>query len=201
MQEAPAATEPIERVQDQVARLESQLEHLRQRHSLLRTTILSNQQTHRRIQHAKLTLPTSPSTPDPLTRASTLLTEQTHLNTTNIYRLCAGATLFTASDPDPHALDAGRILGVRIDVLLNGQISVPYTLLLHRPYPDLTPALRVHKHTVPAAVGLDRLLQRWLPFPRVDVRAGTVKEGRKQDLVGVRWRELRRWMRRGERCG
>ncbi|KAL9084702.1 MAG: hypothetical protein Q9165_007950 [Trypethelium subeluteriae] len=180
----------------------AQVEHLRQRHSLLRTTILSHPQTHHRLHHPKQTLPTHYPTRNSLTRASTLLTSQTHINTTNTHRLCAGATLFTARDPDPHAVDAGRILGVRIDVLLGGRVSVPYTLLLHRPHPALTPALRVHKHTVPPAVGLDALLERWLPFPRVDVRAGTVKEGgRGQDLVGL-VRALRRrivgWRRRVE---
>lgn len=75
-------------------------------------------------------------------------------------------------------------------------------MLLHRPYPALTQAWRVHRHTVPAAaVRLDELVGRYLPFPKVDERTGVVKEGggKGQDLVGL-VREVRRkvvgWRRR-----
>ena len=36
----------------------------------------------------------------------------------SLYRLAAGATMFEVKDPDPHAVDGGRVLGIRIEVCI-----------------------------------------------------------------------------------
>lgn len=46
-----------------------------------------------------------------------------------LYRLGAGATMFEVDDPDPNAVDNGRVLGVRIEVSVGGANSrtvIPY---------------------------------------------------------------------------
>ena len=172
---------------------------LRQRRSLLSTTLLSHRKTRRRLDTAKRYTPADCA--HDVTQYLACIDDQYRINTENTYRVCAGATLFEVRDPDPYAIDKGRVLGLRLDVLVDGQPSrAPFTLLLHRPYPDLTSAVRVYKHTIPtAAAALDALIAQYLPFPAVDVRARTVKEPRKQDLIGL-VRELRRalvaWQRR-----
>lgn len=44
-----------------------------------------------------------------------------------LYRMGAGATMFEVKDPDPHAVDGGRVLGVRIEVCVGGRIK-PYRM-------------------------------------------------------------------------
>ncbi|KAI9686469.1 MAG: hypothetical protein M1820_010615 [Bogoriella megaspora] len=179
---------------EDIARLRSQINLLHHRRSLLSTTLLSHPQTLTHLSNSKSH---RPSTKRSLSR----LTSQHHLNTTNTHRLLTTSTLVTVTDPSPTAVDSGRILGIRIDVLIAGRTAIPYTLLLHRPYPELTNAWRVHKHTIPAAVPLQQMLERWLPFPEVDATNGVVKDRGEggQDLVGL-VRELRRevvrWGRR-----
>jgi hypothetical protein len=41
----------------------------------------------------------------------------------SLYRLGAGATLFEARDPDPNAVDGGRVLGIRFDVCVEGPFT------------------------------------------------------------------------------
>lgn len=38
-----------------------------------------------------------------------------------LYRMGAGATMFEVEDPDPYAVDGGRVLGVRIEVCVGGR--------------------------------------------------------------------------------
>ena len=104
-----------------------------------------------------------------------------------LYRLGAGATMFEVRDPDPRAFDGGRVLGVRIEVCVQGKSSVdgvpsrllhtsadlysagkfmsPYYLLLNRTYVS-SPSLRIHKHTIPPCVPLESLKALYLPQPK-----------------------------------
>ena len=105
-----------------------------------------------------------------------------------LYRVCAGLTAFRARDPDPHAVDGGAILGLRIEVVSRAKFLRPYYVLLNRPYPGGTRGggkgyLRVHRHTVPACIPLVGLAARHLPPPAPPVGDGKVKGGRKQDLA------------------
>jgi len=86
-------------------------------------------------------------------------------NQQNLYRACAGITTFRARDPDPHAVDSGAILGLRIEVVSRAKFLRPYYVLLNRPFPDHRSHLRVHRHTVPPCVPLSGLAARYLPPP------------------------------------
>ncbi|KAI9824335.1 MAG: hypothetical protein M1826_007357 [Phylliscum demangeonii] len=111
----------------------------------------------------------------------------------SLYRMGAGATMFEVRDPDPSAVDRGRVLGVRIEVCIKGKFLTPYYLLLVRPAP---PALRlaIHKHTIPAALPLPALVAHYLPQTAaktaMDPGAG-VAPPPSQDLPGL-VRALRR---------
>jgi len=85
-------------------------------------------------------------------------------NAQSLYRAVAGVTTFRARDPDPNAVDGGRLLGLRIEVVARARFLRPYYVLLNRPYAG-APALRVHRHTVPAPVPLAGLAARHLPAP------------------------------------
>lgn len=88
-----------------------------------------------------------------------------------LYRTLAGVTAFRARDPDPAAVDSGRVLGVRIEVVSRGRFLRPYYVLLNRPYGEANDNgvrgrfLRVHRHTVPPCVQLAALAARYLPPP------------------------------------
>lgn len=135
-----------------------------------------------------------------------------------LYRLGAGATMFEVKDPDPRAVDKGRVLGVRIEVCIGGLAESParashdhptrplitetgiflspYYLLLNRPVPG-SPSLRIHKHTIPPCIALSSLASVYLPKP-ASASASSVRPGEgpskpppKQDLAGL-VRSLRR---------
>ncbi|KAL5906520.1 hypothetical protein ACKVV1_010923 [Pyricularia oryzae] len=108
----------------------------------------------------------------------------------NTYRTCAGITTFKVRDPDPAAVDGGAVLGVRIEVMRSGRFMRPFYVLLNRPWDKDAAAkryLRVHRHTLPAAIPLAGLAARYLPAPR---SASSGKRPR-QDL-GAFVRRLRR---------
>ena len=94
-----------------------------------------------------------------------------------LYRICAGITSFKVRDPDPHAVDGGTVLGLRIEVMSKAQFIRPYFVMLNRPY-EGSDFLKVHKHTVPAYIPLDGLAARHLPPPPA---AGA--DSVKQDLL------------------
>lgn len=70
-------------------------------------------------------------------------------------------TSFRARDPDPNAVDSGRLLGLRIEAVSRGRFLRPYFVLLHR---GATPSdLRVHRHTLPPCIPIEPLAARYLP--------------------------------------
>ncbi|KAK3393103.1 Cenp-O kinetochore centromere component-domain-containing protein [Podospora didyma] len=105
-----------------------------------------------------------------------------------LYRTCAAITTFRVQDPDPHAVDAGAVLGIRIEVVSRAKFLRPYYVLLNRPYADAgSRYLRVHRHTVPPCIPLDGLAARHLP-PPPPPRSGDDGESegssrKKQDLA------------------
>ena len=103
-----------------------------------------------------------------------------------LYRACATATTFRVRDPDPHAVDGGAVLGVRVEVMSRARFIRPYFVLLNRPYAAAAAdggarqprALRVHRHTVPPCVPLAALAARYLPPP------GPLQSSRRRDEDG-----------------
>ncbi|KAK4649537.1 uncharacterized protein QC761_119850 [Podospora bellae-mahoneyi] len=138
------------------------------------------------LQSKTSTLLTSPSTlallsSDPNLTSQSSLHQSHHLQT--LYRTCATLTLFRAQDPDPNAVDAGSILGLRIEVVSRAKFLRPYYVLFNRPWASSSSLpgpqrkwLRVHRHTVPSCIPLSGLAARYLPSPDKD------DTRRKQDL-------------------
>jgi len=112
--------------------------------------------------------------------------QQAH-NQQCLYRACASVTTFRVRDPDPHAVDGGSVLGIRLEVMRRGRFLRPYYVLLNRPYAEETGShghtdgnpsmrhqhqqgprrryLRVHRHTIPPSIPLAGLAARYLPAP------------------------------------
>jgi central kinetochore subunit Mal2/MCM21 len=110
---------------------------------------------------------------------------------TNLHRLCASCTAFLVQDPDPNAIDSGRVLGVRIDVCLDGRFIAPYYILLNR-ISSSSQDLRIHKHTLPPCIPLAGLASKWLSAPPRVSKDGIQKPAaRKQDLARL-VKEVRR---------
>ena len=67
-------------------------------------------------------------------------------------------------DPDPNAVDHGRVLGIRIEVFdaSKKSCSTPYYVFLNRPN-GVEGAMKVHKHTVPAHIGIKSIAYKYLP--------------------------------------
>ncbi|EFW99153.1 hypothetical protein CMQ_5574 [Grosmannia clavigera kw1407] len=94
-----------------------------------------------------------------------------------LYRAGASVTAFRVRDPDPNAVDGGRVLGLRLDVMMGAQFLRPYYVLLHRdssrqptqkrqqqqqPQQPQAQRLRIHRHTVPPCIPLSGLAARYL---------------------------------------
>ncbi|KAL9116579.1 MAG: hypothetical protein Q9187_006897, partial [Circinaria calcarea] len=180
-----------------IAHIRSQIHQLSRRRSVLTAALLSRPSTLNFLNRAN-----SADVPSPHTTAlSKLIQSQRQQNEQNTYRLATGATLFESHDPDPHAPDSGRAIGVRIEVFDRSSrtFGKPHYLLLNRPYPSSS-ALRVHRHTIPPCIPLPALAARYLPSPPstssvgdedADVEVLKTRKARKQDLPRL-VRELRR---------
>ncbi len=93
----------------------------------------------------------------------------------SLYRAGASVTAFRVRDPDPNAVDGGRVLGLRFDVMMAAQFLRPYYVLLNRDdddksrnasLPSAPSRLRIHRHTIPSAVPLGGLAARHLGATR-----------------------------------
>ncbi|CRK27039.1 hypothetical protein HYQ45_003909 [Verticillium longisporum] len=82
----------------------------------------------------------------------------------SLYRMGAAVTTFRMRDPDPNAVDDGKVLGLRFEIMSKARFLRPYYVLLRRPYPD-SRHLRVHRHTIPPCIPLSGLAARHLPAP------------------------------------
>ncbi|KAL2353807.1 hypothetical protein BJ546DRAFT_1062586 [Cryomyces antarcticus] len=102
----------------EMARIRDQIIALTAHRDLLRTTLLSSHHTLTRLRRADANAKSTTNARSNPRRSTALrLAESRHrANTRTLYRSLAGATTFVVQDPDPHAPDGGRVLGVRIDV-------------------------------------------------------------------------------------
>ncbi|KAK4187319.1 Cenp-O kinetochore centromere component-domain-containing protein [Podospora australis] len=193
-QSPPSLDEEIESLQTRITHLKKQLQ-------LHTSTLLTAPSTRQLLLSSAssssaapllLTLPSTSSTASTSSPADqkafkeTLLaksnSQQAHHQAT-LYRACATLTTFRATDPDPNAVDSGRILGLRIEVVSRAKFLRPYYVFFNRPFASLHKNfLRVHRHTVPQCIPLAGLANRYLPAP---------SSGRKQDLAKFA-RQLRR---------
>ncbi|KAG4430125.1 hypothetical protein IFR05_014396 [Cadophora sp. M221] len=175
-------------VDSEISSLQAQISALKSQRKLQAATILSS-------RHIKATLTRlrASQKPTPQSESQSLPTDTTPLlaaataqrahKQENLYRACAGLTTFRVQDPDPNAVDGGKVLGIRIDVSSVGKFIKPYYIMLNKPWPG-TELLRVHRHTVPASIPLTALAERYLPNGKGSVAMGGGENlgGRKQDL-------------------
>lgn len=130
----------------------------------------------------------------------------------NHHRVAFSATSFPFTDPSPHARDP-NLLGIRIDLCRrDGRFGRPFYVLLKRVSGEGEGGrrLKVHRHTIPAFVSMERLERVYLPGSGSGSGSGFTEGGegeddatelkpwkkqaaksRKQDLQGL-VRELRR---------
>ncbi|KAF2799214.1 hypothetical protein K505DRAFT_321295 [Melanomma pulvis-pyrius CBS 109.77] len=100
--------------------------------------------------------------------ASKLVAAQQQRIVENVYRACAGVTAYKVKDPDPHAVDNGSILGVRIEVAIRGRFIDTYHVLFNRPNSRHKLMLKIYKHTIPPCIPLQALRNKWLPATEKD---------------------------------
>lgn len=109
-----------------------------------------------------------------------LIEQQSKRNLENTYRACAGVTAYKVKDPDPNAVNNGDILGMSIEIPVNGGFIDTYHVLFAIRDHDKSKRLHVHKHTIPSCIPLQQLANKWLPQGTRD--ADTAKNPG-QDLV------------------
>ncbi|TID12786.1 putative cenp-o kinetochore centromere component protein [Venturia nashicola] len=176
-----ASTIPESQLDNDIAAIRAQIAILSTQKALLSTALLSSPQIHLRLQRA-------PPTPQ-LTSALEITKTQTNTNTTNLYNSLAGITSFRVQDPDPNAVDNGKVLGARIDIFSSSKrkFETPYYILMNQPEGE-GGRLRIHKHTIPICVPVKALGEKYLPYPDEDEEGA---EKRRQD-VGRFLRAVRR---------
>ncbi|KKK25608.1 hypothetical protein AOCH_003887, partial [Aspergillus ochraceoroseus] len=144
----------------------------------------------------------------PLVRAAGIHAQSNH------HRIAFSTTTFPFKDPSPNnnppnsATGNANLLGVRIDIgVRSGRFSKPYYLLLRRVRVDAAgkqerTRVRVHRHTIPAFIPVERLERVFLPVPvsvqgdegegeRLNETKKKSSSARGQDLRGF-VREVRR---------
>ncbi|MCJ1420765.1 hypothetical protein MMC32_007124 [Xylographa parallela] len=144
----------------EILQVRQQIQSLTHHRAALTAALLSSPSSQTLLARAKA----QPSPSPHVTTFEKRMKEQGRQNVQNSYRICAGATMFESHDPDPNAVDEGRIVGVRIEVFnrRTRTFRSPYYLLLNRPNPGSS-SLRVHRHTVPQCIPLQHLVSKYLP--------------------------------------
>ncbi|KAF1964654.1 hypothetical protein BU23DRAFT_561720 [Bimuria novae-zelandiae CBS 107.79] len=107
-----------------------------------------------------------------------LVQKQSKRNLENIHRACASVTAYKVKDPDPYAVDDGNVLGVRIEVSIEGKFVETYHVLFNRPNAVHKTILKIHKHTIPPCIPLQPLAHRWLSTAKK-----SAEEPTEQDLI------------------
>ncbi|KAL1889289.1 hypothetical protein Cpir12675_005855 [Ceratocystis pirilliformis] len=107
----------------EIEALHAQVANLKQQLRIQATNLLTSESIHR----ALLSLP-SPSTAssqadhstdlNPVSKVlATHFAEQQTYDQQSLYRICASITSFQVLDPDPHAVDHGKVFGLRFEVM------------------------------------------------------------------------------------
>ncbi|MCJ1437261.1 hypothetical protein MMC27_006647 [Xylographa pallens] len=144
----------------EILQVRQQIQSLTHHRAALTAALLSSPSSQTLLTRAKALPSPSPQ----ITTFEKRINEQQRQNVQDSYRMCAGATMFEGRDPDPNAVDEGRIVGVRIEVFnrRTRTFRTPYYLLLNRPHPGSS-SLYVHRHTVPQCIPLRHLVSKYLP--------------------------------------
>ncbi|OJJ00542.1 hypothetical protein ASPVEDRAFT_82106 [Aspergillus versicolor CBS 583.65] len=162
-----------EELDSEISSIRREIRKLQRRRRFLSSSILSSEPLQKFIKarnapaHAISSLNEDIS---PLVRAAGSHTQSNH------HRIAFSTTTFPFKDPSPTTdsddKDPRNLLGVRIDVCVrNGRFTKPYYLLLRKTRPEAdeegqdTIRLKIHRHTIPAFIPVERLERIFLPTP------------------------------------
>ncbi|KAL3453706.1 Cenp-O kinetochore centromere component-domain-containing protein [Aspergillus insuetus] len=204
------ATQVEEGLDSEISSIRREIRKLQRRRRFLSSSILSSASLQKRLsrpnQAPVLSLSNLNEDISPIVRVAGSHAQSNH------HRIAFSTTTFPFKDPLPilnNETDSStNLLGARIDICVrNGRFTKPYYLLLQKlrtdGYNHGNVRVKVHRHTIPAFIPVDRLERVFLPETLSKVGAGDgdgteeaqppIKEKRtqKQDLRGF-IREVRR---------
>ncbi|RDA94010.1 hypothetical protein CP533_5023 [Ophiocordyceps camponoti-saundersi (nom. inval.)] len=144
------------------APLEQELQDLRDQAIALRKELQIQCST---ILASSMGIRASSASPTPTDLATRAAQQRAYMQRSN-YRASAPITAFKVQDPDPSAVDGGKVLGLRFEAMSRGQFHRPYYVMLNRPYGADSPRhLKLHRHTLPPTVAVNALAAKHLPAP------------------------------------
>lgn len=152
--------------------------------------------SHPKVREILISARSNESSPTKRAAIDQALADINEQDITSLYRTVTGLTTFRAKDPNPHAVDDGNVLGIRIEHWNSREkgFSNPYYVFLVKPW-KASEAYRVHKHTIPAFVDLRALEVKFLPEPSV---AGRVSKQRVKPFARAVRRALVKELRKRE---
>ncbi|KAL4918615.1 Cenp-O kinetochore centromere component-domain-containing protein [Aspergillus aurantiobrunneus] len=167
-------TQLEEELDSEISSIRREIRKLQRRRRVLSSSILSSESLQKRLNPPKTSISTLSSLDEdisPLVRAAGSHSQSNH------HRIAFSTTTFPFKDPSP-GIDAEReddsknLLGVRIDICVrNGRFTKPYYLLLRKVRADTDKKsqaktrVKVHRHTIPAFIPVERLERIFLPDP------------------------------------
>ncbi|KAL4873575.1 Cenp-O kinetochore centromere component-domain-containing protein [Aspergillus spectabilis] len=206
-------TQLEEELDSEISTIRREIRKLQRRRRLLSSSILSSESLQKRLKPQQSSVSTLSSLNEdisPLVRAAGSHTHSNH------HRVVFSTTTFPFKDPSPvteaEKIASKNLLGVRIDICVrNGRFTKPYYILLRKLQTDKDDQdkvrVKIHRHTIPAFIPVDRLECIFLPdssrvFGDSDGNRGNDTENsglkrkptpppRKQNLQGL-VREIRR---------
>ncbi|GAB1195968.1 Cenp-O kinetochore centromere component-domain-containing protein [Aspergillus pseudonomiae] len=149
-----------EELDSEIATVRAEIRNLQRKRRFLASSLLSSDNFQKYLQKHQSSRPSSSLDAEvsPLVRAAGQHAEVNH------HRVAFSATTFPFKDPSPNS-ENPNLLGVRIDVCTsNGRFTKPYYVLLKRVRGE-DKRLRVHRHTIPAFISVDKLERAFLPVP------------------------------------
>ncbi|KAI1760741.1 Cenp-O kinetochore centromere component-domain-containing protein [Hypoxylon sp. FL1150] len=149
-----------DQLDNEIATLRSQVESLKRELKLQTATLMTSEPTRQLLQKYSTRADDGSRMQELTARAD----EQEAHKQQCLYRACASITTFKVQDPDPNAVDEGKVIGLRFEIMSKSRFLRPYYVMLNRPYPN-SPYLRIHRHTVPQCIPLSGLAARHLPPP------------------------------------
>ncbi|KAL2813098.1 Cenp-O kinetochore centromere component-domain-containing protein [Aspergillus granulosus] len=164
------AAQVEEELDSEISSIRREIRKLQRRRRFLSSSILSSASLQKRLskpnQAPELSLLNLNEDISPLVRAAGSHAQSNH------HRIAFSTTTFPFKDPSPNidteADGSKNLLGVRIDICArNGRFVKPYYILLrkHRVdgYSQGNVRVKVHRHTIPAFIPVDRLEDVFLP--------------------------------------
>ncbi|KAE8372622.1 Cenp-O kinetochore centromere component-domain-containing protein [Aspergillus bertholletiae] len=151
-----------EELDSEIASIRGEIRKLQRKRRFLAASLLSSDNFHKRLQEHQSARPSSSLEAEvsPLVRAAGKHAQVNH------HRVAFSATTFPFRDPSPNS-ENPNLLGVRIDICAsNGRFTKPYYVLLQRVRGE-EKRLRVHRHTIPAFISVEKLERAFLPLPAV----------------------------------